>query len=108
MRHFPLRWRRIRLVFLAILALAFLTRPTIGVRADDAKPPAQQKEATPKKLTGAELYAIHCTRCHLERSPAEFDPAQWQTLLTHMQVRANLPAKQAREILKYLQDNAGH
>jgi hypothetical protein len=27
--------------------------------------------------------------------------------MTHMRVRANLPAEQAREILKYLQEDSG-
>lgn len=74
--------------------------------ADDSKPEA--KPSTTKKLTGAELYAIHCNRCHAERYPTEFNSAQWQTLLTHMRVRANLPAKQARAILKYLKEESGN
>jgi len=60
----------------------------------------------PKKPTGAELYAINCARCHPERYPTEFTSAQWQTILLHMRVRANLPAAQAKEILKYLKENA--
>ena len=35
-------------------------------------------------------------------------PAQWKTIVTHMRVRANLPAAQAREILKYLQEDSGN
>jgi mono/diheme cytochrome c family protein len=70
-------------------------------------------QATPEKpaekstVSGAELYAIHCNRCHQERYPTEFDPARWKTIMTHMRVRANLPAGQAREVLKYLQEEAG-
>jgi mono/diheme cytochrome c family protein len=64
--------------------------------------------ATPKKkLTGAELYAINCNRCHNERYPTERPKGEWKTIMTHMRVRANLPAAQAKEILKYLQENAG-
>ena len=61
----------------------------------------------PKKLTGAELYSIHCNRCHPERYPTERTAAQWKTILLHMRVRANLPADQSRLILKYLQENSG-
>jgi hypothetical protein len=60
-----------------------------------------------KKLTGAELYSIHCNRCHPERYPTERTAAQWKTILMHMRVRANLPADQSRLILKYLQENSG-
>lgn len=65
------------------------------------------KTETPKTLTGAELYAINCNRCHPERSPVERRATEWKTILTHMRVRANLPAAQARAILQYLQENSG-
>ncbi len=81
-------------------------------RAKDAPTvarPDPKAEARPKReLSGAELYAIHCNRCHAERYPAEFTDGQWKTLMLHMRVRANLPAKQARLILSYLQDESGH
>jgi mono/diheme cytochrome c family protein len=70
-------------------------------------PPAKPAEPAHNKLTGVELYAIHCNRCHPERYPVEFNQTQWKTLMLHMRVRANLPADQAREILKYLQEEAG-
>ena len=73
------------------------------VQADDQKAPA-----APKKLTGAELYAINCNRCHQERYPTEFTAAQWQTLILHMRVRANLPAAQIKEIVKYMKEEAGN
>ena len=58
-------------------------------------------------LTGAELYSINCNRCHPERYPTERTGAQWKTIMLHMQVRANIPVKQARLILQYLQENSG-
>jgi hypothetical protein len=82
-------------------------------RAADAKPdkPVQPEKKAQKKqkktLTGAELYAIHCNRCHPERYAPERTEAQWKTILTHMRVRANLPAEQARTILKFLQEDSG-
>jgi len=75
--------------------------------AADLAADTKKTEPAPKKLTGAELYAINCNRCHQERYPTEFNSAQWQTLITHMRVRANLPSKQAKEILKYLKEEAG-
>ena len=67
---------------------------------DDVKP-------VKKKLTGQELYAINCNRCHAERYATERTPAQWKTLMLHMRTRAQIPAAQAKEILKYLQEDAG-
>jgi mono/diheme cytochrome c family protein len=74
-----------------------------------AGPPQAAPEKPPEKstLTGSQLYAINCNRCHQERYPTEFNPTQWKTIMTHMRVRANLPAAQAREILKYLLEDAG-
>lgn len=68
---------------------------------------AETTPATRRTLSGAELYSIHCNRCHPERYPTERTAAQWKTILLHMRVRANLPAEQSRIILKYLQDNSG-
>ena len=69
--------------------------------------PAPEKPAESSTLSGATLYAINCNRCHAERYPPEFTVANWRNIMIHMRVRANLPAAQAQEILKYLQQDAG-
>jgi hypothetical protein len=87
------------------------TNPPPAAAAADkpaASKPAKAKADKPKKLSGQELYAINCNRCHAERYPTEFTAAQWKTLMMHMRVRANLPAEQAKAILKYLQEDAGN
>ena len=70
--------------------------------ATNTVPPAVKSQ-----LTGAELYSIHCNRCHAERYPTERTAANWKTIMLHMQVRAGIPGNQARLILKYLQENSG-
>ena len=77
----------------------------MDAKAAEAKP---EKKTDKKKLTGAELYAMHCNRCHPERYATEWTAAQWKTIMTHMRVRANLPAAQAKEILKFLQEDSGN
>lgn len=72
-----------------------------------AKPERTSPKKEKKKLTGAELYAINCNRCHPERYPTEWTAAQWKTIMLHMRVRANLPAAQAKTIAKYLQEESG-
>jgi cell division protein FtsN len=72
-----------------------------------ATPPEVKKTAAKRQLSGAELYSMHCNRCHPERYPTERTAAQWKTIMLHMEVRANLPRSQARLILKYLQENSG-
>ncbi len=85
---------------------------TAGVAADDTKapkpaPPTKKAEAKVKKLDGAELYQVHCSRCHAERYATERTAKEWKTLMLHMRVRANLPAGQAKAVLKYLQEDSG-
>jgi mono/diheme cytochrome c family protein len=68
----------------------------------------QKTAAAGKRLTGADLYAINCNRCHPDRFPVEWKSAQGETIIVHMRVRANIPAVQARLILKYLQEESGN
>ena len=104
MKHLPTLPQILRLALVAA-GLFAAANAAITAWADDAKTGVQPKPA--KKLTGAELYTINCNRCHAERYPTEFTAGQWSTLMTHMRVRANLPAKQAKEILKYMKEEAG-
>jgi hypothetical protein len=104
-------------VGLAIGALIYMASSMCFLAADTNAPPAKTTEpkaveAKPPKaaknaLSGAELYSMNCNRCHAERYPTERTAAQWKTILLHMRVRANIPADQARTILKYLQENSG-
>ena len=72
-----------------------------------AASPEAAKVAAKTQLTGAELYSMHCNRCHPERYPTERTAAQWKTIMLHMQVRANIPVQQSKLILQYLQENSG-
>ena len=85
------------------------TKTDQAAKPEKAAPAEQKtpKKAQKKKLTGAELYAVNCARCHPERYPTEFTAAQWKTIMVEMRVRANLPADQAKAILKYLQEDSG-
>ena len=104
------------LVVAALLAVSIVLVSAADPKPDkDTKPDKKQNtdkksEKKPEKkakLTGQELYAIHCGRCHAERYPTEFTAAQWQTIALEMRVRANLPAADAKAILKYLQEDSG-
>ena len=116
----------VRLLVLGLACAALLWTPARRTSAEPAEtnsmaaPPAKVAQGgksdaptTPKvkpvtrRLSGAELYSMHCNRCHPERYPTERTAAQWKTIMLHMRVRANLPGQQAKTILKYLQDNSG-
>jgi cytochrome c5 len=83
-------------------ATAQTPTPASGTKKETAAVTQEKVE-----LSGAQLWALNCNRCHMIRSPGEFTAAQWQAVLMHMRVRANIPAAQAREILKFLQAGAG-
>jgi cytochrome c5 len=114
-----IKLNRLRLAgLLAGAGLLAVAHPsfTADTNAPVATPPAvtapppgtgTTKPPMPAPLTGAELYSMHCNRCHAERYPTERTAAQWKTIMLHMQVRANIPGTQARLILKYLQENSG-
>jgi mono/diheme cytochrome c family protein len=111
-----------RLSWSASIAAALAVAAVICVAAGCATSPEHEQSMSPPGQaasqtnglaaeqgvrTGAELYAVNCNRCHAERSPMERNASDWKTILTHMRVRANLPAAQANAILEYLQANSG-
>ncbi len=116
MKKSPPAKRHISIIFAAVLAAALVGGAASRVGADEsaatnAAPstvaPDVAKGELHKKLTGAELYSMHCNRCHPERFPTERTAAQWKTVTLHMQIRAGIPGNQARLILQYLQENSG-
>jgi hypothetical protein len=99
---------------LAVMAAAIYAFSAVCLTAADPSPDKDsktekqtQKKTEKKKFSGADLYAMHCNRCHPERYATERTAAQWKTIMLHMRVRANLPAEQAKAILKYLQEDSG-
>ena len=53
-------------------------------------------------LSGEELWSNNCQRCHNLRSPAMQTPVQWQIIVHHMRVRANITGADARAIADFL------
>lgn len=56
------------------------------------------------KLSGAELWAQNCGRCHNFRGPQEYKGVQWDIIVAHMRQIAGLPGAQAKAISKFLQE----
>lgn len=55
-----------------------------------------------RNLSGPKLWADNCSRCHNFRSPKEYTPNQWNTIMLHMRIQGGLTGKEARAILDYL------
>ena len=68
--------------------------------------PAEEEAAAPnhKALVrqGARNWSAYCGSCHNARPPSERSPGEWDTIMMHMRVRANLPAQEAQALLEYL------
>jgi len=63
---------------------------------------AEDKNET--ELSGSELWAQNCGRCHNFRGPQEFNDSQWNIIVNHMRVIGGIPGNQARAIIKFLQE----
>lgn len=66
---------------------------------------AQTAETSKTPLDGAKVFAWNCGSCHSERYPPERTDGEWEMIVMHMRVRANLTAEQAEAVLAYLQEN---
>jgi cytochrome c5 len=69
-------------------------QPTTDKAVATAEPPAKG---------GAQLWAENCTRCHNARPPDYYSDSQWQILVQHMRLRANIDGAEARTIVQFLQ-----
>ena len=72
---------------------------------DSAEPkasPIAHMMAVPEKKAGSELWADNCTRCHNARPPQYYSDVQWDIIVHHMRLRANLTGEEARSIAEFL------
>lgn len=51
---------------------------------------------------GAELWTENCLPCHNVRSPSVYSDADWEIVMHHMRVRANLRASDHQRIAEFL------
>ena len=73
--------------------------------------PEQQKEPlvaffTAPREGGAALWAANCNRCHNAVGPNTFRPDEWDLVLNHMRLRANLTGPEVRAIADYLKSGS--
>jgi cytochrome c5 len=58
------------------------------------------------QLSGQELWSNNCQRCHNMRSPAMYTDAQWDVIVHHMRVRANITGAEQRAIADFLKSGS--
>jgi mono/diheme cytochrome c family protein len=69
--------------------------------ASDSEDDANVAAESTSEKGGAQLWAARCTQCHYARDPGVFSPQQWDIIMLHMRVRANLTAAEHRAILEF-------
>jgi mono/diheme cytochrome c family protein len=90
-----------------VIALAVLTWLVIGCSTEkQSTEVAAGTTAAPTGKSGAELWAENCVRCHNIRSPSSYSPAQWEVVMMHMRVRANLTPEEHKKILGFLKSGS--
>ena|SRR5579864_4199334 len=84
-------------VIVATLALG-------GCQQPSSSQPGQGRLATAASdsKSGSQLWAENCSRCHYGRPPQSFSPTQWDAIVAHMRLRADLTGQEARQIAEFL------
>ncbi len=52
--------------------------------------------------SGAQLWSQKCQSCHNAPPPNAFSPQQWDVIIDHMRVKANLTNQEADKIVAFL------
>jgi hypothetical protein len=55
---------------------------------------------------GSKLWAQNCIRCHNMRPPTTYSDAQWEVVMMHMRIRANLTPNEHKQILAFLKGDS--
>jgi nitrate/TMAO reductase-like tetraheme cytochrome c subunit len=63
---------------------------------------AAQSRAIPTWASAAKSFGLNCLRCHNIRPPTMYSDAQWDVILHHMRLRANITGQEQRAILEFL------
>ncbi|HEY0455656.1 MAG TPA: cytochrome c [Verrucomicrobiae bacterium] len=89
------------LLLLAVVGCSTPAAKNAGGTATAAQPDGK-KTAALASHSGATLWAQACAHCHNIRSPDSYSNTQWDVILLHMRVRANLTPEEHRQILAFL------
>jgi len=86
--------------FILLLGLSVVSFTASWVGGE---PPTSEKQ---KKVAlfikGAKLWPNYCGNCHNLRGPYDRSPANWEMVMMHMRVTANIPPDAVEAILEFL------
>lgn len=87
---------------LALLGLGTAAMLVSGCQSTTADGAKHDHAAMKSGKGAAELWTQNCLPCHNVRSPSAYSDADWDIVMQHMRVRANLGASDAETIAKFL------
>ena len=88
-------------LLLASTTLSLLAEPESNRKADDKSSNAASKDSY-MGLSGEELWSNNCMRCHNIRPSTMYSDAQWDVIVHHMRLRANITGQEQRAIVEFL------
>ncbi len=104
-----------------IATLNFIRVPVIGLvlfvlaglawnASADSREKRQKQDASSASdsymgLSGEELWSNNCLRCHNIRPPTMYGNAQWDVIVHHMRIRANITGQEQRAIVEFLKSS---
>jgi cytochrome c5 len=88
-------------LLLASTTLSLLAEPEADRKADNKSSNAGSHDSY-MGLSGEELWSNNCMRCHNIRPPTMHSDAQWDVIVHHMRLRANITGQEQRAIVEFL------
>jgi hypothetical protein len=88
-------------LLLASTTLSLLAEPEANRKADTKSGNAVSNDSY-RGLSGEELWSNNCMRCHNIRPPTMYSDAQWDVVIHHMRLRANITGQEQRAIVEFL------
>ena len=105
---FSERWQRFFFRLMSVAALATLGCQSTPI--DLARGPAplriprpgEHSQSFEDSLTGGEVFSMYCNQCHNARALAERPFFNYENVIAHMRVRANLTGVEYEKLLAFL------
>jgi cytochrome c5 len=96
-------------IVMAILILAFLNWTALAQPKEKRKEESSSESTTAANAgngpSGEELWSMNCKRCHNIQPSTMYSNEQWDVILHHMRVRANLTGADQRAIAEFLKSS---
>jgi len=75
--------------------------PKTNRKADDKSSGSVSNDSY-RGLSGEELWSNNCMRCHNIRPPTMYSDGQWDVIVHHMRLRANITGQEQHAIVAFL------